>query len=333
MKSSGQGAARRVVRKRLADGTIKTYSYAKAPKDRKPKAPPVDSIGSLLQEYERSPEWKKLSERTKKLRLHAFKRLSSVEGLRVRDWRRRDIITIRNAIAMGSGNAAANDFVAAVSALLTYAVDIDWIEASPVTRIKALEIGTYPTWTEEDLAVALAKFREPIRRVVVLAIHTGQRRGDLIAMKWSDIAGNMLRFTQEKTGTPMVLPLHPALAAELAVWRVTRRSDAILEDWEGRPWKAGYLSQFMVDERRKAKMPEHLNLHGLRKLAAVRLAEAGCSTHEIAAWTGHKTLSEIERYTKAASQEKLAEAGLLKLSVAPKDNRDNSENYEANSVG
>jgi integrase len=38
-------------------------------------------------------------------------------------------------------------------------------------------------------------------------------------------------------------------------------------------------------------------MHGLRKAAARPLAEAGCTTHEIAAITGHKTLSEVERYT------------------------------------
>jgi len=40
--------------------------------------------------------------------------------------------------------------------------------------------------------------------------------------------------------------------------------------------------------------------HGLRKAAARRLAEAGCTEHEIAAITGHASLREIARYTKAA---------------------------------
>ena len=46
--------------------------------------------------------------------------------------------------------------------------------------------------------------------------------------------------------------------------------------------------------------------HGLRKAAARRLAEAGCTMHEIAAITGHARLSEIQRYTKAADQKRLA---------------------------
>ena len=57
---------------------------------------------------------------------------------------------------------------------------------------------------------------------------------------------------------------------------------------------------------REAGLPERCKAHGLRKAAARRLAEAGCSASEIAAITGHKTLAEVERYTRAADQERLA---------------------------
>ena len=56
----------------------------------------------------------------------------------------------------------------------------------------------------------------------------------------------------------------------------------------------------------------HCSAHGLRKAAARRLAEAGCTAHEIAAITGHASLREIVRYTKAADQRKLAAAAMEK---------------------
>ena len=43
------------------------------------------------------------------------------------------------------------------------------------------------------------------------------------------------------------------------------------------------------------------------------MAENGFTAHQIAAWSGHKTLKEIERYTKAADQKKLARSGVKKL--------------------
>jgi hypothetical protein len=51
----------------------------------------------------------------------------------------------------------------------------------------------------------------------------------------------------------------------------------------------------------------------LRKAAARRLAEAGCTPHEIMAITGHKTLAEVERYCREAEKTRLAESGMGKV--------------------
>ncbi len=60
-------------------------------------------------------------------------------------------------------------------------------------------------------------------------------------------------------------------------------------------------------------MPERCVTHGLRKAAAGRRAEAGCSANEIAAITGHASLEEVARYTKAAEQKKLARSAMDRL--------------------
>jgi hypothetical protein len=69
----------------------------------------------------------------------------------------------------------------------------------------------------------------------------------------------------------------------------------------------------MADKIGKAGLPERCVTHGLRKAAARRLAEAGCSANEIASITGHVTLEEVARYTKAAEQKKLARAAIGRL--------------------
>ena len=42
--------------------------------------------------------------------------------------------------------------------------------------------------------------------------------------------------------------------------------------------------------------------HGLRKSRAMALAEAGGTVHQIMAWSGHKSVSEIEVYTRKADR-------------------------------
>jgi integrase len=53
--------------------------------------------------------------------------------------------------------------------------------------------------------------------------------------------------------------------------------------------------------------------HGLRKAALRRLAEHGATAKEIAAVSGHRSLSEIERYTRQADQARLAQSAVAKL--------------------
>jgi integrase len=62
-----------------------------------------------------------------------------------------------------------------------------------------------------------------------------------------------------------------------------------------------------------AGLPPHCSFHGLRKAACTRLADRGCTVHEIAAISGHQSLKEIQRYTKAADQARLARAALERI--------------------
>jgi len=74
----------------------------------------------------------------------------------------------------------------------------------------------------------------------------------------------------------------------------------------GAPFSAAGIGNWFRRAIRAAGLSDKLSMHGLRKAAARSLAEAGCTTHEIASITGHKTLSEIERYTREAELARLA---------------------------
>jgi integrase len=66
----------------------------------------------------------------------------------------------------------------------------------------------------------------------------------------------------------------------------------------------------------EAGLPQ-CSAHGLRKAAARRLVEVGCSTSQIPAITGHASLQEVERYVRAADQVRLADQAMAGVIVAP----------------
>jgi hypothetical protein len=69
----------------------------------------------------------------------------------------------------------------------------------------------------------------------------------------------------------------------------------------------------MAEKIGLAGLADHCVTHGLRKAAARRLAEAGCTTPKIMAITGHKSLQAVERYPRETTQERSAGAAIRKL--------------------
>jgi integrase len=79
----------------------------------------------------------------------------------------------------------------------------------------------------------------------------------------------------------------------------------ILADRFGKQRNYGQLQKKVTAVRRVANLTEY-SLHGLRYSAAGELAEAGCADQQIAVITGHKSLSMVQKYSKGASQKRLA---------------------------
>lgn len=312
--------AGRVVTRTLADGSTRTYHYsAWAPKPR--AAPASGSIAALIRAFERSPEYASRAPATRTQYGIYLRPWEAMGHVAVAAVTRRTVLTLRDGIAAGRGHGAATAFGRVSSALFAWAVDRGWREHSPATRIRALPGGHLTAWTAAQADAAEKALPPHLARVVTLARYTGMRRGDLGALTWSAFDGATLRVRQGKAGRSaptMAIPCHPNLLAALNGWKATRGDavNVLLNGW-GRPWRGQTMSSAMKRGMEAIGMPG-LNVHGLRKLAAASLADAGCSTHEIAAITGHRTLAMVELYTRSADQGRMARAAIVKLQLPNK---------------
>lgn len=277
-------------------------------------------MGELIAAWEGSPEWRSLAVNTQAGYVTYLRPLIGMERVPAQRVTRRELIAIRNAIAVERGNGAATGFVRAASALFGWAIEAGFIEQSPLVKVKRLPGGHLPAWSAADVDLALPTLPEHLRRPVVLALYTGQRRGDLIRMPWSAYDGATIRLVQEKTAAPLVIAVPQELKAELDAWRASATATLILTNKFGRPWQGTNLSRQLGDALAGIEgFPLHRNIHGLRKLAAANLAQAGCTLHEIAAITGHKSLSMVQLYTKSVDQQRLASSAVVRLEKYRKD--------------
>jgi integrase len=205
---------------------------------------------------------------------------------------------------------AANNLLKALKVMLAFAVDIGLVETNPALGIKRYKSrgGGFHPWSEAEVA----RFRErhpmgsKARLALELLLGTAQRRGDVVRLGWPAVRGEDLAVRRRKTDRPLLIPMHPDLAAELARLPKTNLTFLVMEN--GAPFSPARFTKWFRIRCNEAGLPQ-CSAHGLRKLAATQLADAGCSASEIAAITGHRTLSEVARYISEADQARLARQG------------------------
>jgi len=197
--------------------------------------------------------------------------------------------------------------------LKSFAVEEEWITHSPAARVRELPKGEWRGWTDEECKQFMACWAPGTmeRRAYALAVYTGQRKTDLVAMARAHRKGGAIRVVQSKTGEELWIPEHQELTAELGRGVVGHMS--LLTTTKGKAFDPVYFGAWFAEAIEEAGLPDDCVLHGLRKTAASKPAEAGCSEKQIAAITGHTTLAMVAKYTKGAEQKKLATAAILKL--------------------
>ena len=149
---------------------------------------------------------------------------------------------------------------------------------------------------------------------MALGLLTGQARQDVVAMGPQHIREEVLHWVRKKTARSTALNLFIPILSELrSVLDATPRGHLTFLVTEfGKPFTAAGFGNWFRDRCDEAGLP-HCTFHGLRKGASRRLAENGCTPHEIAAITGHATLKEIERYTRDAERKRLAQSAMDKV--------------------
>ncbi|HKA64882.1 MAG TPA: tyrosine-type recombinase/integrase, partial [Methyloceanibacter sp.] len=204
-------------------------------------------------------------------------------------------------------------------ALMAFAVETGMIDADPTAgvKVKLRKSEGFRTWSEDDIAAFEA--RHPVgsraRLALALLLYTAQRRSDVVRMGRQHVRKGAIEVRQQKTGTTLSIPIHPELKAILDA--TPSEHLTFLTTKDGKPFSPAGLTNWFRECCNEAGLPKGTSAHGLRKAACRRLAEAGCSEKVIASISGHASMREVERYTKAADQKRMAEAGMKAITRTP----------------
>lgn len=280
------------------------------------QGPRAGTFAALIAAYRESPEWRALAPSTTKLWELYQGEIATLWGDKlVKGLEPKHVLWLRDQRA--ATPASANNLIKTLSSMLGWSVPRGWRNDNPCREVPKLAIGEgYEPWPIETVDLFKADAHPVFWSAACLALYTGQRLGDCLAMPWHSIRDGVVRVRQSKTGKLLEIRLHARLQAELA--SMPRVATTILVNRAGVPWQTGFKGAWRKELARDVHShirSAGLVFHGLRKSAVVMLLEAGCSAAEVAAITG-QSMQMVEHYAKGINQKRMADAAVLKWEKA-----------------
>src|SRR5215831_984384 len=214
------------------------------------------------------------------------------------------IVEYRDKLARTRENSTVRRYLAVLSHAFTVAVqEWEWVNENPFHKVsKPKEPRGRVRFLSEDERQRLLDSCQVSRNsslytIVILALSTGARRGELLSLHWSDVdlKRGMLTFRKTKNGETRAVPLTGYALDVLAHHTKLCRLDTTLvfpERTGTRPMSIREAWKFTVQ---RAGIT-NFRFHDLRHSAASYLAMGGASLAEIAEVLGHKTLQMTKRY-------------------------------------
>jgi integrase len=273
------------------------------------------SWSAVIAEYYESTQYQRLKDVTKSSYRNAIERFRKDFGKEpVKDLTPELLDDILSALAHKPGTQGHLRKV--LNLILNMAVRRRVIATNPMTgvRLPRKAVKGFVAWSEADIAAYEERWPNGSRERLALALllYTGQRRSDVILMGRQHVKDGRIFVKQQKTGAELWIALHPVLKAEIDA--APKDHLNLVTTQYGEPFTSAGFGNWFGEKARAAGLVAR-TAHGLRKAAARRLAEAGCTPNQIMAVTGHQNLSEVTLYTASVDQSRLADEAIARTNL------------------
>jgi integrase len=331
-----------IVRGRLASGEFKTYYYHRASGKRLTGEPGsgeflasfavaehssrqrhTGTLSGLIRDFEATKQWRRLAESTKAEYKRVFRfwdheygtcpyRALEDKGFRV------DVIKWHDKFSEDKPREADNR-VTILARVLSWAAKDGPLKANVLDGFERAYASDRSEiiWLPEQVDAFLAVASPEMQLAMALALHTGQRQGDIRKLAWSTYDGTSISLRQGKANrlgkTARVTRVPCTKALRITLDSAPRRAAVILTTKTGRAYQKRYFAD-QWEETCKAAGITDLHFHDIRGTTVTMLFRAGCNIGEIVAITGHslrRAQEILDKYLARTSQ--LAESAIAKF--------------------
>jgi len=303
------------IKRKLATGVVETYYYHRATGTRlsgKPGTPEFvaslaaaeakiknrtkGTLSGLIREFETTAKWRRLAESTRK----EYKRVLTFwdaeygtcpyAALEDKEFRR-DVLKWHDAFSEDKPREADNR-VTILARVLSWGAKDGPLKVNVLDSFDRAYAGDRSDmiWLPEHVDAFMKIATPEMQLGLVLALHTGQRQGDILRLAWNNYDGSHIKLRQGKSaragklGREVRIKCTAALKATLDA--IPRRGTVIMTTKTGRAFKKRYFADQWEETCKKAEIVD-LHFHDIRGTTVTMLFQAGCNLGEIVSITGH----------------------------------------------
>jgi integrase len=268
------------------------------------------TVRDLLERYKETEIPKKRDQRNPVR--HADFWIKRLGDLKLQALTRVAIVEVRDELAKEKAAGTVNRYLALLSHACSVAErEWEWMDSNPLRKVSGLEEPRgrvrFLSDAEKDRLLNAAKSNSHphLYAIVLIALTTGARKGEILRLRWKDVDLNSNRAVLHDTKNKerRSLALVAQVVEELRNLKKVRRidDDLIFTNMKVGESNSSYFEKAWQKARSDAKL-EDFRFHDLRHSCASYLAMNGATTAEIAAVLGHKTLDMVKRYSHLSDE-------------------------------
>lgn len=221
--------------------------------------------------------------------------------------------------AEGVGPATINREIAVLSSAFNLAArEWEWCRSNPCAKIKPEKEppGRDRYLTREEEKKLLDGCSNWLQDIVVFALNTGMRQGEILSLRWPsvDLFRRTATVERSKNGEKRTIPVNEAVMELLKVKSKVRSisCDLVFPNSVGKVIERGNLERSWRAGKRKAKLDD-FRFHDLRHTFATRLVQAGVDVYKVQKLLGHKDPKMTQRYAHHSTESLRAGVEVLDL--------------------
>lgn len=254
------------------------------------------TLAGLIREFEQTAKWRRLADSTRSEYTRILKFWDAdygtcpYAGLEDKAFRR-DILKWHDSFSADKAREADNR-VTILARVLSWGAKDGPLKVNVLDGFDRAYQGdrSEKIWLQEHVEAFMAVAEPEMKLALVLALHTGQRQGDLLKLAWGNYDGQRISLRQgksrrgERVGRLVTIKCTKALKSTLD--GLDKKSTLVLTTKTGRAFKKRYFAELWEKTCKDAGITD-LHFHDIRGTTVTMLFQAGCNLGEIVSVTGH----------------------------------------------